>query len=433
MAKSKFKIAPFTNPSGKAAWRLSGTLNGKRIRENFKTRDEAVAQRQLYDVEHLNGEQEGRTVWTTLTPEQNRDAVAAINSLKSRGSDYTLSFAVNYFLENFQPPELEKSVGDVGGEYLAKRDRDCVKGFVSSLQFKSIKHEIEWFQKCFEGRTISSVTVDDYRDYLEKPKNQPNNRRKPPQALSAKTWNNRRGNLNTFCVFCVEKGYLAENPIARLPKHKQRSYRGTAETLSAETASELMSYLEGYTGLVEAKKRTSKFEAGFLVPFFALTLFAGIRPDWKDGEISKIRPKDIDLSTGVIRIEPEVSKINEKRTIKIQPNLRFWLEKYPIEKFQTVPAKNADRLLREIRSKFSIGHDVLRHTYISMTVGAFRSVGDAALQAGNSESVIRKHYLDLKSVEEADAFWSIRPTDSELPKNMEKENGRYKTLKSLLR
>lgn len=81
-------------------------------------------------------------------------------------------------------------------------------------------------------------------------------------------------------------------------------------------------------------------------------------------------------------------------------------------------------MLRELRKKFNIGHDVLRHTYISMTVGAFRSVGDAALQAGNSESVIRKHYLDLKSVEEADEFWGIVPSGSELPE-MEKKEGRY--------
>ena len=66
----------------------------------------------------------------------------------------------------------------------------------------------------------------------------------------------------------------------------------------------------------------------------------------------------------------------------------------------------------------------MRHTFISMTVGAFRSVGDASLQAGNSEAVIRKHYLDLKSVEEADVFWGIVPAGEELPE-MEKKDGRY--------
>lgn len=423
MPKSKFKISPFTNPSGITAWRLSGTLNGKRIRQNFKTRPEAVAQRQEYDVEHLNGETEGRTVWTTLTPEENRDAVAAINSLKSRGSKCSLAFAVDYLLQHYRPPDLERQAAEVAQEYLDKRDRDCLKGFITELQYKTIKNEMQWFQRCFEGRLISSVTSDDYRDYIEKPKNQLNNRRKPPKVLSAKTWNNRRGTLNTFCVFCLEQKYLAENPIARLPKHKHRSHRGTAETLKAETAVALMQYLEGYSGLTESK-RSHRQKPGFLVPFFALTLFAGIRPDWKSGEISKIEPRDIDLTTGVIRVEPEASKVNEKRTIKIQPNLKLWLEKYPIDEFPPIPRGNIDRLLREVRTRFSIGHDVLRHTYISMTVGAFRSVGDASLQAGNSESVIRKHYLDLKSTEEADKFWQIVPTGSKFPE-MEKKDGRF--------
>ena len=57
---SKFKITPFSNPSGITVYRLSGTLNGKRIRENYPPRPEAVAKRQEYDVEHLNGEPEGQ-------------------------------------------------------------------------------------------------------------------------------------------------------------------------------------------------------------------------------------------------------------------------------------------------------------------------------------------------------------------------------------
>lgn len=44
-----------------------------------------------------------------------------------------------------------------------------------------------------------------------------------------------------------------------------------------------------------------------------------------------------------------------------------------------------------------------------MYVAKYRSLGDAALQAGNSEAIIRRHYLDLKSREEAEAFFSILP------------------------
>ena len=139
MAKSKFKITQFKNPSGAVAWRLSGTLNGKRIRENYKTRPEAVAKRQEYDVEVLNGEPEGQTIWTTLTHKENRDAIAAVNQLKSRGSKYSLSFAVNYFLKHYRAPKADMAAGDAAMEYLEQRDRDCLRGFVSILQFKSIR------------------------------------------------------------------------------------------------------------------------------------------------------------------------------------------------------------------------------------------------------------------------------------------------------
>jgi len=44
-----------------------------------------------------------------------------------------------------------------------------------------------------------------------------------------------------------------------------------------------------------------------------------------------------------------------------------------------------------------------------MHVAKFRSLGEAALQAGNSEAIIKKHYLDLKSAAEAKQFFGIRP------------------------
>lgn len=36
-------------------------------------------------------------------------------------------------------------------------------------------------------------------------------------------------------------------------------------------------------------------------------------------------------------------------------------------------------------------------------------MGEAALQAGNSEAIIRKHYLDLKTPAEAEDYFSIMP------------------------
>ena len=144
------------------------------------------------------------------------------------------------------------------------------------------------------------------------------------------------------------------------------------------------------------------------MPYFALCLFAGIRPGVPHGEITKLNPGSVDEKAGVINISAEVSNVREPRKITIQPNLATWLHAYPLKKFPIVLGnfkKRRDRFAK----KFNLTHDVLRHTFISMFVAKFRSLGEAALQAGNSESIIRKHYLDLKSTAEADEFFGIMP------------------------
>ena len=52
----------------------------------------------------------------------------------------------------------------------------------------------------------------------------------------------------------------------------------------------------------------------------------------------------------------------------------------------------------------------MRHTFISMHVAKYRSMGESALHACNSESSIRKHYLDPKIPAEAEQFLGILPT-----------------------
>ena len=163
------------------------------------------------------------------------------------------------------------------------------------------------------------------------------------------------------------------------------------------------------------------YEGGEMVPYFAICLFAGIRPCIRFGEITKLQQESVKLETNVIHIEPEVSKVRMKRLVTIQPNLAAWLKAYPLDKFPITPP-NAVNMHRRICKKFGLSHDVLRHTFISMFVAKFRSMGEAALQAGNSEAIIRKHYLDLKSKEEAEEFFGVMPrhravpTSAKLPK-----------------
>lgn len=217
--------------------------------------------------------------------------------------------------------------------------------------------------------------------------------------VSKKSYNNRRGLIGAFLKYCLQvKDWIAVNPIDKVPHYRGLGHRrGSAPTLTADQCVEIMKWAE-------------ENDNGKLVPFIALCLFAGIRPDLYEGEISKLDPKSVRLDTGVIHIEPEVSKVRMKRIITIQPNLAAWLQAYPLDDFPIMPV-GFRRLRLKFRKRFALSHDILRHTFISMFVGKFRSMGDAALQAGNSEAIIRKHYLDLKNPAEAEEFFNILPQD----------------------
>jgi integrase len=211
-----------------------------------------------------------------------------------------------------------------------------------------------------------------------------------------KTINNRRGILHTFFKFAFQHDWVAANPIEKIPHHRIAHRRGSAKTLSAEQAAKLMHHVE-------------KINGSEMVPYFALALFAGIGPCLRHGEILKLKPEHIRLDTGTILIEPEVSKVRMKRNVTIPANLAAWLTAYPISRFPVIP-KNLQHKRTPVAKDFGLSHDIMRHTFISMHVAKYRSMGEAALQAGNSESIIRKHYLDLKTPAEAEQFFGIMPT-----------------------
>ncbi len=71
-----FVVSQFTNPSGEVVFRVSGWLDGKRIRKNCPTRTEAEAERQVLYIQRLQGETGIRVAATRLTDDQLHEAEA---------------------------------------------------------------------------------------------------------------------------------------------------------------------------------------------------------------------------------------------------------------------------------------------------------------------------------------------------------------------
>jgi integrase len=385
---SKYVISEFKNPSGEVVFRVSGWHDGKRIRKNFSSRAEAQAEKQALGLAGLQGEHGMHVAATRLAPEQLREAEAAFHQLEGRTR--SLTFYLGYALTNYRDPVNDMKVPDAAARYLAVREADYKQGHISKRQFTSFRCELRFLCAAYPRTSVAELTAAGLTELFRR------------DCASKKTFNNRRGLVGAFLKYCVMQDWVATSVVEKVAHYRGIGHRrGSAPTLSADRCAEIMAWAE-------------KEHDGALVTHIALCLFAGIRPDLYQGEISKLQPEHIKLETGIITIEPEVSKVRMKRNVTIQPNLDAWLRAYPIEDYPIWP-RGFKRLRLEFRKKFNLTHDILRHTFISMFVGKFRSIGEAALQAGNSESIVRKHYLDLKSIAEADTFFAIRPKRVPVP------------------
>lgn len=382
-----FAVSRFKNRNGVFSFRVDGQLNGVRIRRNFKSQEDAAAEKAVLELKALQLASSLCAVTTCLAEDQVREAEAVFRRLA--GGSRTLSFCVDYALTNHRTPENQKSLDEAVAAYLLVKTREHEQKLISASQLTTINRHMKALKIHFPGVTVAELTAAKLTTYFQRANG------------CLKTYNNRRGLVSTFLKFAEQQEWLATNPIKKIPYYRIARRRGSAKTLTAAQAQELMTYVEG-------------FQNGRLVPFFALCLFAGIRPCLRTGEILRLSPAHIQLDTGVIHIDPEVSKVREKRTVAIQPNLAAWLRAYPLAKFSII-IPNLQKFRAKVAKRFGLSHDVMRHTFISMFVARFRSLGEAALQAGNSESIIRKHYLDLKSKDEAEQFFGILPRKVDVP------------------
>jgi integrase len=301
---TSFVLARFANRNGTPSWRLSGWMHGVRIRRNFKSREDAAVQKSVLEIRAAQEAAGLRQTTTYLADTQLREAEDAFRRLNGRTR--SLLFYLDYGLANCRDSQNQKPLNEAIDEYVASKLRENEQTLLSPQQLRAIKDELNVLRKNFPSGPLDQLTPSNLKTYLE--------RGNP----ALKTYNNRRALLSTFCKFALQQEWIGNNPIGKLPHHRIRHRRGSAVTISAENAKDLMAYAETY-------------ENGIMVPYFALCLFAGIRPSPRDGEIAKLRPEHIRMGVGVIQIEPEVSKVRMKRQVIIQPNLAAWLGAYPFK------------------------------------------------------------------------------------------------------
>jgi len=85
---------------------------------------------------------------------------------------------------------------------------------ISERQVTRIRYDLRSLQDHFPGLTVAELSAPRLIAYLE--------RGKP----AMKTYNNRRGIVSTLFKFAFNRGWILENPIAKVPHHRIRRKRG---------------------------------------------------------------------------------------------------------------------------------------------------------------------------------------------------------------
>ncbi len=368
--------------------------NGKWQKKQFKDEKEAKTFANLKEIEMKNKGRAVRMVNTSMNDEQVKEAETAIEKL---GKTYTLTEAVEFFLKNHRAPDFTIPFSEGVKIYLD----ECEQGGIRPRTITGKKSVLSLFARETGDPLAHEVTAPIIQAFLK------GLRAKDGMTpATRKTWNNYRNELNHFFKWAGESD---------LATHRPWCFSNPVEGVRIFTAKQVSEQRSpvAITSLAEVQRLLTvllRWRGGCLAKCFALAYFAGVRPDGELRKLAKREKELINLKTRTIHIPAEVSKTKEARQVKISDSLAAWLEALAD---QPIIPTNFDRLMKQARKHFELSHDETRHSFISYHVALHRSVGDAALQAGNSESIVKKHYLNLRPQEEGAVFFSLIPDISE--------------------
>lgn len=208
--------------------------------------------------------------------------------------------------------------------------------------------------------------------------------------------NSNIGRLSSLFEFARRKKWTTENICSDIEKGFVE--KGTPKILTVEQCELLMD-------------RVQRLEPT-LIPYFALALFMGIRPE----EIGRLQ--SINIGRGVVEISSAASKTRQRRLVTINLTALEWLKinsKLPITNFRRKFRRvRFDLVKKNWVPVIPWSHDVLRHTAASMLYEKHGAVYTSK-ELGHSESILFSNYRELVTATDSERFWNIRPKTVCLP------------------
>ncbi|MGH7995475.1 MAG: hypothetical protein ACREFX_03895 [Opitutaceae bacterium] len=228
--ENMFSVSRFKNRNGVFSWRVGGSLHGVRIRRNFKTQEEAAAEKAALELKAMQSASGLQSATTFLAADQLREAEAVFRRLAGRS--HPLSFYVDFALANYREPVTQEPLTEAVAEYVATKQHEHEQDLLSEPHLTRMKRDLKRLEKHFPNATVAELTGARLVGYFE------------ARNAAIKTYNNRRGIVSTFLKFALQRDWITDNPLAKIQPRRIRLRRGCAITFAASQAAGLMAHVE---------------------------------------------------------------------------------------------------------------------------------------------------------------------------------------------
>lgn len=367
---------PFSSPDRpNIKWSVNYTdAAGKRKRRFFKNKRQAEVFISSIEADVAGAGREA----TLLSPDCKRMAVEAFKRLEPY--NVSLLDVVNAFIaERTAEEQLQaEPIGVLVEQFL----NDLRASNLRPRTTRALANELGRFaERMGNDRPVARIGEADCRRYIFE------------AGASPRTSTNRRLRLGRFFRWALKQGHVLANPVEGIEPPKNEAPR--PDILSVEEARRLMQ--------LAAELADGKWRA-----YTAVCLFCGLRPE---AEAERLDWSDVDLGGRTIVVRS--GKLRQRRVVEIPENAVAWLAGVAKSSGPVAPDKRGGSpTMRDVREQACIHHwqpDKARHTALSYRLALLGDEGRVAAWAGNSPTVLHRHYRALTTRDQAERFFAITP------------------------
>jgi len=390
----KFTLRRIARKSRKS-WQLDYRTNGKQHRLAFKTKELAEAEQERIEKQITDG----GTAWLAISAGERIEVMTIYREVQKAG--YTLRKVWEDHKRGSHGGDVKpQTLQAAYNQFIAEREQMLV----SDSTMAALRSNVGRFIRPRAALQVTAVARQDVMDWLV--------------PFKGRTFNSYLTSLNTYFRWCVKLKYLKTSPAADIEKIDERRMANLDEEPPVMSPAQVVE-------LLKAARRTDPA----LLPYIAICLFAGLRPEREAGHLAWSDIGETILVRGLH------AKDRQRRYVTIQPVLAAWLARPFYSRRRgpvagNLPPRNLRKRFEAVRAAAGLfspkpsaeggvdsaksnegkwKHDWMRHTFASYHLalyGAEKTI--AALGHGDYEMLFG-HYRALVTREQAEQFWKLTP------------------------